>query len=987
MKILKKLLVTLCMMSLSIAALAQVRISGTIKDVSGQPVIGAGVIVQGTTIGTSADSDGSFSLSVPANAVLEVSSIGYETLTVRLSAGQTRLDLIMQEDKNFLDEVVVIGYGTVKKRDLTGSVAHVKSEDVVATPTTNALEALQGKIAGLDMVKSSGQAGAGVSYSIRGNRSLNASNAPLILVDGVPYGSDIDLNPESIQSIEVLKDASSTAIYGSRGANGVIIITTKKGTPGKSRVTYSGYYSVDTMWDYPDLMDVDQFTQLRREALRTSGKWTGPEDDPKVFGSQYVFVRDKVNVDWIGLVSRTGYTTSHSLTLSSGNEKTQFNAAAQYLGQQGIVYQDDFRRINATVNLSHKITPTLSFDGSVITAFSNQNRGQDPFHHAVVYGPWGYPYDENGNINIYPYNDGQTIGPLAELIEDNFLDNVKKYRTFVGAGFTWTPLIGLVLRTNVNANIINTRVGKYNGSYTQSMGGDLDKASVSHNYSSALIWENTINYNFQLGRHDFGLMAGAELQSNVTEYYAASGRNLLSNKMGYYNLESLQSQQQIESQYTKTTMASFFGRLNYKYADRYLLTATLRYDGASQLAEGHQWGLFPSVAAGWVVSEEPFMKGKLPWMDNLKLRASWGVSGNSAVSAYQTGGGLGTTMYVFDVNGSEVGQYGYWPQSIPNHDLGWEKTASTDIGLDLSVLKNRIELSFDWYLQKTDDLLMRKQIPVTNGYLSTWANVGKTRNTGIEVVLNTKNIVKRNFQWSTDITFTRNRESIVELADGQQRDIANGWFVGSPISVYYALNKLGIWQTSEEAEAAKFGYKPGQVKNEDVNGDGKIDTEDRVIIGTPRPDFNVGFNNHLRWGDFGLSVFMIWRHGSMMKMNNFWSIGVSMRPFAYIDYWTPENPTNDFPRPDDTFAGTHISLSGLSYYDASFIKIRDITLEYFLPSRIGDRIGLSDVRVYCTAKNFFQFNNLPCSGYDAERMGAYGFPTLKQLVFGLNLSF
>ena len=966
-------------------------VSGTVTGPDGQPLIGAGVFVKGDTrTGTVTDEQGSYSLSVPSGATLVISYIGY--LDQEAVPGSGRLDIVLQEDNHFLDEVVVIGYGTVKKRDLTGAVAHVKSEDVVAIPTTNALESLQGKIAGLDMIKSSGQAGAGVSYSIRGNRSLNASNAPLILVDGVPYGSDIDINPESIQSIEVLKDASSTAIYGSRGANGVIIITTKKGAPGRTRVSYSGYYSVDSMWDYPDLMDTQQYAAYFREAKRTSGKWTGPEDDAKVFGSNYEFVQNNVNVDWVSLVSRPGYTTSHSVSLSHGGEKTQFNAAVQYLGQQGIIYNDDFRRINGTMNLSHKITDRLTFDGSFIFATSTQNKGHDPFNAAVKYGPWGYPYNEDGSVNIYPYNDGQTFNPLNETIPGYYVDETKKYRTFAGAGLTWTPVDGLVLRTNFNANIVNSRQGMYDGSLTQNMLGDLDRATVDHNYDDSLIWENTASYNFQVGRHDIGLMAGAEIQRNVYEFYSESGRNLLSQKMGFYNLESLQSQQELESQYTKTTMASFFGRMNYKYADRYLLTATLRYDGASQLAEGHQWGLFPSVAAGWVISEEPFLKGKASWLDNLKLRASWGVSGNSAVSAYQTAGGLGTTMYVFDVNGSEVGQYGYWPQSIPNHDLGWEKTASTDIGLDLSVLKNRIDLSVDWYLQNTSDLLMRKQIPVTNGYLSTWANVGKTRNTGVEVVLNTKNIVNRNFQWSTDLTFTHNKEEIVELADGQQRDIANGWFVGSPIDVHYGLKKLGIWQISEEAQAAQFGYKPGQVKNEDISGangqpDGKIDIEDRIIIGTPRPQFTVGFNNHFRLYDFGLSVFMIWRHGAMMYMNNFWAIGANMRAYSYIDYWTPENPTNEFPRPDDTFAGSHISLSGLNYYDASFLKIRDITLEYFLPSRISERIGISDVRLYCTAKNFFQFNNLPTKGYDAERMGGYGFPTIKQLIFGLNLNF
>lgn len=980
--------ISLMFSMLCLLSLAQThQVSGVVKDAAGEPVIGVNVSVQGTGNGSITDLDGKFAIpNVKEKDVLVVSYIGYLTQSIPVGK-QTSFTIILKEDTQALDEVVVIGYGTVKKRDLTGSVASIKQADIVAIPTTNALESLQGKVAGLDMTKSSGSAGAGVSYTIRGNRSLNASNAPLILVDGVPYGSDIDINPESIESIEVLKDASSTAIYGSRGANGVIIITTKQGKGAKTQVSYSGYYSFDSMWDYPELMNTQQYADFMREANRASGKWTSEADDAKIFMNAYEYIKNDVNVDWIDLVTRGGYTTSHSVNLSNGGGRTKFNASFQYLKQQGILYNDDIQRFTGNINLSHEINKKLTFNAAAIVTHVDQNSAQDPFNMAIKYGPYGTPYNEDGTINWYPYGDGSAINPLAETVDGNYVANTKKYRIFANAGLQYIPIKDLILKSTFTANLVSTRDGNYWGSITHGMQGTESKASAKNSYGNSLIWETTANYHFNLGKeHDFTILAGTEIQKSVNEMYYGEGRDLLSPAMTFYNLESCQLQQRVESQYTKSTMASLFGRLNYKFKDRYLLTATVRYDGSSVLAKGHKWAFFPSIAGAWRVSEEAFMKD-FTWLDNLKLRTSWGISGNSAVSAYQTGGGLGSTMYVFDVNGNEVGQYGYWPQAIPNHDLSWEKTATTNIGLDFGFLNNRINLTVDWYLQKTFDLLMRKQIPVTNGYLSTWSNVGKTKNTGIEVVLNTQNIVKKNFSWSSDLTFSKNKEEIVELADGNDRDIANGWFVGEPTKVHYTLDKLGIWQLGEEEQAAKYGYKPGQVKNRDVTEDGKITTDDRVIIGTPRPDFTIGFNNRFKIGNIGLSVFMIWRQGGMFKLSDYFAIGANQRGFSYIDYWTPENPTNAFPRPDTSFSGSDISLSGLSYDDASFLKIRDITLDYTLPKKWSRSIGIADARIYCTMKNFFQFNNLDCDGYDAERQGGYGYPTIKQLIFGLNVNF
>lgn len=983
----KCILALICSM-MGLMGFAQKTITGYVKDASGEPLIGVSISL-GSGGGTITDVNGSFTLKdVKESSTLTISYIGYQTQTVRVG-GNSTLNIVMKASAESLDEIVVVGYGTVKKRDLTGSVSSVKADDVVAIPTTNALESLQGKVAGMDMTKSSGQAGSSPSFTIRGNRSLNASNAPLVLVDGIPYGSDVDIDPNIIESIDVLKDASSTAIYGSRGANGVIIITTKQAKIGKTQISYNGYYSFDSAWGYPDVMNVEQYRDYVRESFRSIGSWKSPDDDPYCFPAGYDFIKNNLNTDWISLVLKNGYTTSHSVNLATANERTTLNASLQFQKQKGEQVGDDMKRYSGNLAATHQITHNLTFNGSAMFTYTENDYAQDAFNMAVKYRPYGTPYDENGNVVIYPYDDGQTISPLAETIPGNYKNNRRAYHFFGGVGLTWEPIKGLIAKTNYNLNYISYRTGQYYGSYTTKMGGGNSMATATNNHNANWVWDNTISYHFDLQTmHDFNLMLGNEVTKDVVEQYDGTGYDLLSPAMVFYNLEATQLQQQIASQYTKSSMVSFFSRFNYKFMDRYLLTATLRADGSSVLAKGHKWGWFPSVAAAWRVTEEPWMESTKGWLSNLKLRLSYGVSGNSAVNPYQTEGGLGQTMYVFDVKNTEIGQYGYWPTGLANHDLSWEKTASYDVGIDIGFFNSRLNVGVDFYDQETSDLLMEKQIPVPTGFRSSWANVGKTRNRGVEIVVNSQNILTKFFRWCTDLTFTSNHEEIRELADGTDRDVVNGWFVGHPTSVFYTLDKIGIWQISEAEEAAKYGYKPGNVKNRDVVEDGKITQDDRVIIGTPRPKFVMGMKNTFNIGNFDLSFFLYWRHGSMLHMSSTFDIQAVNRGWTYqMDFWTPENPTNTYPRPNRNFSSSDISLTSLDYYDGSFLKIRDVTLGYNLPKLFCSKIKLTKARLYCTMKNFFQFNNIGIDGYDAERMGNYGFPTIKQLVLGLNIDF
>ena len=963
-------------------------VSGTVLDNSGQPVIGASVVVVGQSkLGTVTDIDGKFSIAIPATSKkIEVSYIGMVSQVIEAKAG-TPMKIIMKDNLKDLDEVVVIGYGVVKKRDLTGSMTSIKSEDIVATPTTNALESLQGKVAGLDMTKSSGQTGSGLSFSIRGNRSLNASNTPLIIVDGIPYGTDIDINPNIIESMEILKDASSTAIYGSRGANGVILITTKKGTQGKTKITYNGYYSTNSVAAYPERMNLQEWANFKREAYKADGQWASEADDAKIFGSAYDAVKSNQDVDWVDLLMKDGSQTSHSISISNGSEKTSFNLAFEYMKEQGLVKLDNLSRYNTTLGISHKVTKDFKLNFNMVYTFQNQNIRRDPLNRAIYYSPYGDVYNEDGSINPLPFNDGQTISPIAEEAAGAYKNNKRTSHLVGNIGANWNIIKNLTLTSTFGLDRKDVRNGHFADQYTLDGAGDYSVADATNETEMNWSWENTLNYNFKINKHDFSVMAGNALYQNEAETYTGSGHDIISPSMLFYNLGALQNSQKISSNYIKTTMASFFGRINYKFNEKYLLTLTFREDGSSVLASKHKWGFFPSAAFAWRMKEEKFLKD-VEWLYNLKLRLSYGISGNSAVSAYQTQGGLGKTMYSFINNGVEGGAYGYYPALTPNTALGWEKTATTNFGIDFGFLNNRISGSIDLYYQNTYDLLMQKKVPTSTGYSISWDNIGKTENKGVEIMLNTANIVNKDFKWNTDLTFTLNREKIKELADGSDRDISNGWFVGHPIKTHYGLKKLGIWQLNETEEAAKYGEKPGRIKIYDKNKDFKIDNDnDRVILGSEVPDFVMGMNNTFRYKDFDLRVFMYWRQGQTLHAEaaGYGSFRNQGDPGLKFNYWTEDNPTNDFPRPEKSFSSSDPRLESLGYVDGSYLKIKEITLGYSLPKTWISKISASKVRVYCSLKNFFTFSHF--DNYDPERGGSLSYPMTKQAVFGLNVEF
>jgi TonB-linked SusC/RagA family outer membrane protein len=961
-------------------------VSGRVTDTQGEPLPGVNIVVKGTTTGTITDVDGNYELNVPDpfNAVLVFKFIGFADSEIPVN-GQSRIDVVMEEDVIGLDEVVAVGYGVMRKSDLTGAVSSIKAEEIANNPSNNALEALQGKISGLDMTRTSGQAGSGLSFLLRGERSLQASNAPLILVDGIEYGSSMDINPTDIQSVEVLKDASSTAIYGSRGANGVILITTKRGRPGDTKISVNAYYSFNTLSGMPRFMSGPEYVQLKRDAYASAGEWNGPEDDANIFAPlELEYIQDERFVDWMDLIFHDGATQNYEVAMSGGNDKTVYQLSFGLMDEQGLLETNDaFRRYNGRLTLDHHVKDNLQAGASILYTFKDQDQRYAPFNMAGKILPIAKPYNDDGTVNPYPA-PGYTsqMNPLLDDVDGAVTDNYETSRFFGTSFIRWDIVNGLTIETNLGVDHKTLRHGYFYAK--QTLNGE-DKSSMSGaeiTTNRNLTWENTLNYQVNLGRyHDLNALAGTSTIDRRREYFTSSGRDQASPTTGFYDLSSNAGEIQIDSELVEEQMASFFGRLNYKYADRYLLTASVRADGSSVLAEGNKWGYFPSVAAAWRISEEGFMSGASA-LSNLKLRLSWGESGQSAIEPYSTLGGLGPSTYAF----YDAPAYGYYPRDISNPDLKWETTEVMDIGLDFGFRGNRLSATIDYYQSKTRDLLMSRLLPNTTGFSSVMENVGKTEGEGVDFSLSSVNVNTSAVSWNTDFTFTWNRNEIVQLSGGVDRDVANNWFVGEPISVNYDYDQTGIWQLDEADEAAVHGQQPGDIKVADVDGDGEITPDDRVVFNRS-PKYTFGLTNRVSYKNVDLSVFIYGRFGHYFDYEYYRLFkSDALENGAAVDYWTEDNPSDKFPGANkDLSYKNRAYYSSLGHVKGDFWKIRDISLAYNFPDKVLSLLNLSKLRFYVTLKNHFTFSDL--DDYDPERGGSLNYPLTKQTVFGVNLEF
>ncbi|MHA7128738.1 SusC/RagA family TonB-linked outer membrane protein [Algoriphagus namhaensis] len=979
-----------------------VAVKGTVYDESGSPLPGVTILVKGTTQGTTTDLDGQYSINSPSDGVLVFSFIGYSSQEVTVG-NQSVIDINLLPDLSELDEVIVVGYGTAKKSQLTGAISSVGNKEIQELPITDARQALQGRAAGVDVTQAGSKPGAAPQVRIRGRRSFNASNEPLFVVDGIPIVGGIeDINPQDITSMEVLKDASATAIYGSRGANGVVLITTKRGTSGKTVVSIDSYYGVNEELGRIEVFDGAQFAEYKRESRRATGAYpegpSTPAADATIFEPvELESIALGRSTDYVGGLLRTGAIQSHQVGVSGGNEKTTFFVSGNFFKDKGVVINQDFTRYTFRINLDHKINDKFSIGTSTLLSYSERNgENFNPLGGALQENPLGVPFDEDGNLIFLPTSDGLRTNPFAEIVPGAQEDLTKRYRFFNSIYANWKIANGLTYRFVFGPDFNISRYGRFTGSQTNARRGGAATGSVEEGFRFNYTLENILTYEKTFNTdHNLNVTLLQSVQQDNFEETFVSVLGIPAESQRFHRLGDASQITGANTDLVQWSLMSFMGRVNYGYKGKYLLTATIRADGSSRFGENNKYGIFPSVAGAWNVSDEEFLKGSST-VDLLKFRVSYGEIGNQAINPYQTQALLGRTTYAFD----NTPAFGYRPNTIGNPDLRWETSATFNTGLDFALWKGRVIGSVEYYITNTTDLLAPQPLPNSIGFGGFTTNIGETQNRGIELTLSTLNVESGSFTWSSDLIFTRNREEILSLPNGD--DIAAGRFIGRPLTVFYDWKKIGIWQTSERDEANSFGDVPGEIKVEDFNGDGRINAEDRQFLGSAVPDFSIGFTNRFSYKGFDASFFIFGRFGSMIRSafhDNFNSLFGRYNNLA-VDYWTPNNPTNAYPRPNQNQERPKYNTS-MSYFDGTFIKVRNINFGYTFSPEAVKKIGLTSLRLYSSIQNPFIFSEYRRvhKGIDPEvfidgEQGVEGgvvnsnvSPAVTSFTFGINAKF
>jgi TonB-linked SusC/RagA family outer membrane protein len=938
---------------------AQQQVAGTVTDAEDIPLAGANILEKGTTNGTQTDFDGNFSIEVAEGAVFVVSYIGFATKEVPVN-GQSSISINLAEDAAGLDEVVVVGYGTQRKSDVTGAVSSISGEDLAETASANLISQAQGKLAGVDIVNNNGSPGAPTTIRIRGNRSINAGNDPLYVIDGVPTTQGIDdFNPGDIESLEVLKDASAVAIYGSRGANGVILITTKRGTKGKINVQYNTYYGPKNAVEDINTMNAQQYIEYNRVA-RGLAKNDG-SDDVQALGQGLIDnYQNGVDTDWLELALKPGSQTEHQLSASGGSEDINYYVSGSYYDEEGILKNSNFDRLSLRTNLDARLSDKVRIGISLTTSKSERNLGSSrPYGGALNYIPIVEPFDSEGKIIPFPNpSEGLLTSPLLDYAPNQHVDEIRSFRFFSNLFAEYGITKNLTYRLNVGSDVNNERRGRFNGD----LDGSATRAQIDNGNETSTTIENLLTFDKDFGNHYLNVVGLLSQQTNRNETSRIIGEEIPIAKSTFYDVDSAERLIEIGSNFTDWTLLSYMARINYRFNEKYLLTASARADGSSRLAEGNKWALFPAVSAGWIISKENFLENSA--ISFLKLRAGYGEVGNSSIAPYQTFGGLRRTSYAF----GDEGAFGFGQDQIANANLGWEISKTVNVGLDFGFFKNRISGSLELYTTTTDDLLLNRQIPTTSGFNNILTNVGSTRNKGWELTLSANLVNTNDFQWNVDLNASSNQEEIVSLFNGEDDDIGNGWFIGSPINVFYDVRFDGIWQTEQAAEAAEQGQLPGDIRIADVNGrgengeltdqpDGTTNSDDRAILGSTVPDWTGGINSKIRYKNFDFSIQINTRQGQLLE-SQWHDIGGNSWEgrFANLNfnYWTPNNSSNDVPIP--RAGGAPLYSSAVRYFDGSFTKIRNIILGYRIPLKEA-----TSVRLYLSAVNpviFSKYNTV-----------------------------
>ncbi len=941
--------------------------------------------------------------------------VGYQEYTVRnfeIKAGVTNSLIVrMKEASAGLNEVVVIGYGAVKKKDVTGAVSSVKSDKISEVAATDVTQVLQGRASGVMVQTQSWKPGFMAQVRIRGNRSINGDNAPLYVVDGVPFVDAINqISPNDIESIEILKDASATAIYGNRGANGVILITTKKGKKGKTIVEYNGYYGFQKNQPLPELMNAADFVEYSREAQRNAlgGTYDGKPNrqldfkNEQLVATPYMYRNLErawesgaydpsklVSTDWLSYGLRNGAMQDHQVSVRGGSEPTRFLLSADYFNNKGVVRDQDFTRYSVRLNAEHDITKSIRIGTQMSYANAVQNAGwSDVFdgYGLKSFNPLASPYEEDGKtLAMFPTNNTRTPNPVTNFGKTKRL---RKQDRLLGNYYLEVDFLrDFKFRSNLALDYRAFQNYDFNGENTAAAGGQAPSSAANGTERRFMYTvENILSYNKSIGDgHTFYVTAVQSIQSEKSESANISVKELPYDGQLYYNVGSALTINGVGSNLSKWALASYMGRLNYSYKGKYLATVSARYDGSSRLAEGRKWVVFPSVALAWRLKNENFLKTSNVISD-LKLRVGWGRTGNSGIDPYKTWGKLSTVRYVF----GDASALGFTPVEMINPLLTWETTGQYNIGIDFGLFNGRITGSLEGYLQNTYDLLLDRQLPTVSGFPMILSNVGKTRNKGIELTLNTVNMRTRDFEWRSDWIFSLNKQEIIELYNGKKDDIGAGWFIGQPVGVHYDLGFDGIWQDTEadKAEMAKFNangstFKPGDIRPLDRNGDHKIDANDRYIIGQKDPKWTASWSHNFRYRNFDASVFFVGMFGQTIKHDlDMRFDGRYNQP--KLDYWTPVNPSNKYPRPLLGTAGLNY-LGALNYYDGSFVRVRNISLGYSLPSPLLKNLFMEKCRIYASVQNPFLFTKFP--GTDPEGATGFNEPSVITYLLGVNISF
>ncbi len=976
----RKFLLTVSFLLYSIIALAQPKtITGKVSLANSAPLSGVTVQLKNSKITTGTGDDGTFSINVPANSsnVLVFTFVGFETKEVTIS-NSTTVDVTLKELVGELTDVVVVGYGTQKKRDVTGSVASLSKERLRELPNTNIAQALQGSVPGLQINTNGGGAeGNDLSILIRGRNSISASNGPLLIWDGIPYEGGIsEINPNDVESIEVLKDASAAAIYGSRGSNGVILITSKQGKKGKLNITYDGSYGTQSIINKPELLTGEEFYNFKKTRLNAPNTISPAE--------QAVYDAGKA-VDWYDLATQKGMRSQHSISMTGGSDKISFYFGGTFLDVKGVAVNDRFKRYSLRPSLEVKVTPWLTIGSS--TQFSLQNRDGLPVEFsdsrntgggANFFNPLTTPFDSVGNPSIYAYADyPPSRNPLSNTLVNN---SDISYRIFTTNNITiaFPFLKGLSYKLNTGVEYESNQRKTYWG---RNVALGFESNGYATNYNSTgrnFTVENILNYSKEFGKHSINFTGLYSSQSNQFDRDQLEGQGFPNDVLTNYQMASALLLTPSAVNF-RQNLVSQMGRLNYGYDGKYLVTLTTRRDGYSGFGAKSKYGVFPTIGVAWNIHRESFMEN-IEAISSLKLRGSYGINGNQAVSSYSALAKLSSFPYL---SGSTV-LPGYVPSALANEELGWESTKSFSMGLDFGILNNRIQGSVDLYSAKTSDLLLNRIISSVQGFTRILQNIGKTANRGIELGITATNFNSKDFSWTTNLNFSSNRNKIVDLYGDGKDDVANGWFIGKPINVVYGLQYDGVFRSQQEIDASfQKTAKPGWIKVKNINGDSLINTaSDRTILGNQDPKFIWGMTNTFKYKGISLMVFF---HGvnGVTKRNPFEDDNVFTdvrRNTTRKDWWSPTNPT-----------GTHFANDananplGVNFYEsATFARLKDISLGYDLPVTLLSRAKIASCKIYVTGRNLATFTKY--DALDPELTDQFGLPLQKEVVFGLNIT-